>query len=266
MTDTEEKRTYRSVSQLQQFEKCPQAWYLSRVKKVWQRPAAWLGQGSAVHEAAEAFEKSNRTMTLEEAQAVFTESYDRHINEACETTPNFDWWFRSGPYAGQRDIERRYGIGLEQVEKYITWALGADDRVIWIAPDGTPGIEIGFEFQLDDIWIRGFIDQVSVVGDEVEVVDVKTGNSPGDDFQLGVYGLALAEVYGIEQPQSGAYWMGKSGKLTYPYKIGEWTRERVAERFRQLEQDIAAERFEAKPEPSKCRFCSVAVSCDFRVD
>lgn len=263
MTET---RKHRSVSQYNQFNRCGHSFYLSRIQGVWSRPAAWLGQGSAVHEAAEAWEKSNRTMTLEETQEVFRESYAKHIDEACETTPNLDYWFASGPYRGEADIERRFGIGLEQVEKFINWHLAHDDQVIWIAPDGTPGIEIGFDFDLDGVLIRGFIDAVRVVDGEVRVVDYKTGNNPGDDFQLGVYGVALAEMYGIDPPKLGEYFMGRTGKPTYPYQIDEWTRERVSERFRQLDEDIKAEKFDADPEPSKCRFCSVALACDFRAD
>jgi putative RecB family exonuclease len=270
-----DERKHRSVSQINQYSRCPYSYKLARIDKVWQRPAAWLGQGSAVHEAAEAYEKSGRTMTLDEAQDVFRESYAKHINEACEVTPNLEWWFASGPYGGERDIERRFGIGLEQVERYIRWYEKHPEEVIWIAPDGTPGIELGFDIDLDGVLVRGYIDAViqlpGLAGDnddgsprpEVLVRDNKTGNTPGDDFQLGVYGVALAEQFGIEPPQLGDYWMGKSGKPTYPYDLGEWTREAVTARFHELEANIAAERFDPDPEPSKCNFCDVALSCEY---
>ncbi|ERB55291.1 hypothetical protein N806_29695 [Rhodococcus sp. P27] len=256
---------HRSVSQLNQYERCPLAYKLSRIDKVWQRPAAWLPQGSAVHEAAEAWERSGRTMTVEDAQEVYKTSYVEHTNKYAETTPNFDFWFRSGPYAGERDIERRFGIGLEQVEKYVDWYTEHPEEVIWIAPDGTPGIELGFDIDLDGVPVRGFIDAVIETEGKVIVRDNKTGNTPGDDFQLGVYSVALAEQYGIEAPQIGDYWMGRSGKPTYPYKIGEWTKERVTEKFHELEANIQAERFDADPEPSKCAFCDVNQSCPFAV-
>jgi putative RecB family exonuclease len=259
---------HRSVSQLNQYERCPYAFKLARVDKAWSRPAAWLAQGSAVHEVLEAWEQSGRTMTLEAAQALFSERYEFFVNQSCDTTPNLDFWFASGPYRGQIDIERRYLIGLEQVEKSINWHLAHEDQVIWIAPDGTPGIEIGFDFMLDTVPVRGFIDAVRVVDGEVRVVDYKTGNSPGDDFQLGVYGVALAEMYGIEPPKLGEYFMaGKSGKPakpTYPYNITEWTRERVSERFAELEDNIVNERFDPKPDPKVCNFCSVSYACEYK--
>lgn len=265
MTETAVERAHRSVSQLKLYERCPYAYKLSRIDKVWSRPAAWLAQGSAVHEAAEAYERSGRTMTLEQAQDVFRESYAEHIGQACQVTPNFEFWFASGPYAGEADVERRYHIGLEQVEKYLRWYEQHPEEVIWVAPDGTPGIEIGFDIDLDGVLVRGFIDAVIVTDEGVLVRDNKTGNSPGDDFQLGVYGVALAEQFGIEPPARGDYWMGRSGKPTYPFPISDWTRERVAEKFRELEENIQAERFDPLPDPKKCNFCDVNASCEFAV-
>lgn len=258
-----EKKVYRSVSQLQQYERCPHAYYLARIEKAWKRPAAWLAQGSAVHEALEARERSGRTMTLEETQDSFRESYAKHINEATAITPNLEFWFRSGPYDGAKDIERRYGLGLDQVVRYFEWTDAHPDEVIWISEDGTPGIELEFDFDLDGIWIRGFIDQVLKVGDEYVVRDLKMGSKvPQDDFQLGVYGLAIKELYGIEASVAD-YWMGKSGKPTYPYDISDWTREVVSEKFRELEDNIQAGRFDPNPDPDRCNFCDVASSCNY---
>lgn len=254
---------HRSVSQLKLYERCPYAYKLSRLEKVWQRPAAWLPQGSAVHEAAEAYERSGRQLTVEETQDVFRESYANHVNAYTETTPDFSAWFKSGPYAGDVDVERRYGIGLEQVEKYIDWYMNYPDEVIWIAPDGTPGIEIGFDIDLDGVQVRGFIDAVIVRDGEVIVRDNKTGNKPGDDFQLGVYAVALAEQYGIDRPLAGDYWMGRTGKPTALYDLSAWTREAVSERFRWLEDNIAAGNFDPEPDSSKCRFCDVSWACDY---
>ncbi|QFG10441.1 exonuclease [Mycobacterium phage Anthony] len=258
----------RSVSQLKQYERCPHSYKLARIDKVWQRPAAWLPQGTAFHEVAEEMERrraAGNPMTLEEALEMFKEIYARDIGELCKTTPNFDWWSMSGPYGGEEDVERRYHIGLEQVEKFYYWF---HNQVIWIAPDGTPAIETSFSIELDGIEVRGFIDAV-VVGDDGKprVRDYKTGTTPGDDFQLGVYGLALAMKYGIEQPQLGDYYMaGKKGKkatVTYPYDIGEWTKEKVSDKFRWLEDNIEAGNFDPDPEPDKCKFCDVSYYCEF---
>jgi putative RecB family exonuclease len=273
-----ETRQHRSVSQYNQYNRCPYSYKLARIDKVWARPAAWLPQGSAVHTVAEVYrqrEHSNDPMSLEEAKLLFAEEYAKEIARYTEVTPNFEYWFASGLYRGETDVERRFGIGLEQVEKFVAWTESHPGEAIWIAEDGTPGIEIGFDFELDGVWIRGFIDAVIAVENDpphpptYQVRDYKTGNTPGDDFQLGVYKVALEEVYGLTV-DSGAYYMaGKAGKkalVTDPYDLSGWTRERVSERFAELEANIQAERFDPKPDPKTCNFCDVALSCEFRAD
>lgn len=256
----------RSVSQLNQYVRCPQAYKLGRIDKVWARPAAWLPQGTAFHAVAEEYEKrlhNGEPMTLDEAKDRFREEYTVGIADLCDTTPNFEWWFHSGPYGGERDVERRYHIGLEQVEKFIAWRESPGQE-IWVTPDGTPAIELAFKIELDGIMVRGFIDAVVVVDGELRVRDYKTGNSPGDDFQLGVYSVAIETLYG-NKPKSGDYFMaGKKGlkpRISGPYDLSRWTREVVSARFHEVEEQIQAGNFEPLPEPGKCGFCDVNRSC-----
>ncbi len=207
-------------------------------------------------------------MTLEEMQQVYTESYDNHVNSYCDVTPNLEWWFWSGPYNGEADINRRYDLGLQQCGRMLDWYGKHPDEVVWIAPDGTPGIELGFDIDLDGIEIRGFIDLVVQVfndtndGDYVIVRDNKTGNKPGDDFQLGVYAVALGEQFETFS-STGDYWMGRTGKPTKPYDLTDWTRETVRDKFVELQDNINAGNFPPNPEPDRCRFCDVSYSCQY---
>ena len=256
----------RSVSQLNQYIRCPQAYKLGRIDKVWARPAAWLPQGTAFHAVAEEHERrihSGSPLNLEEARALFRHEYAEGINALAETTPNFEWWFWSGPYSGERDIERRFEIGLEQVDKFFAWRQSPGQE-IWVTPDGKPAIELDFKIELDGILVRGFIDAVVIVDGELRVRDYKTGNSPGDDFQLGVYAVAIETLYG-NKPRLGDYFMagkkGKPARPTAPYDLTFWTREMVSARFHEVELDIQAGKFDPDPEPSKCGFCDVNRSC-----
>lgn len=257
----------RSVSQLNQYVRCPQAYKLGRIDKVWARPAAWLPQGSAFHAVAEEYEKrlvAGDTMGFDAALDLFREEYANGINDLCDVTPNFEWWFWSGPYSGERDVERRYEIGLEQVEKFIGWRH-AEGQEIWVTPDGTPAIELEFAVELDGIMVRGFIDAVVVVDGELRVRDYKTGNSPGDDFQLGVYAMAIEMLFPGHRITTGDYFMagkkGKPAKPTAPYDLTHWTRDKITARFHEVEEQIQAGNFEPLPEPSKCGFCDVNRSC-----
>lgn len=257
----------RSVSQINQYLRCPQAYKLGRIDKVWSRPAAWLPQGTAFHAVAEGYERSLSSgdpMSLEQAQQLFCREYAKEVSALTDETPNLDWWFWSGPYAGGRDLERRWDIGLEQVEKFVAWR-SLEGQQIWTTPGGEPAIELAFVVDLDGIAVRGFIDAVVVVDGELRVRDYKTGNAPGDDFQLAVYAHAVGLTYNIAPPKTGDYYMaGKRGKpaaLTKPYDLTVWSLEGITRIFHEVEARIQAGEFDPDPEPQKCNFCDVNLSC-----
>lgn len=251
---------YRSVSQLKQYEQCPLSYKLDRIDKVWNRPAAWLDHGTAVHKAVEEFWKSGGVLTLEDAVGIASEAYSSGINRLLEETPNADVWFSSGRYRGFADIERRAEIVPEMVERFYQWAAAHPDYKVWEASDGTPGVEIGFDVEIGGVRVRGFIDLVMTDPEgRVVVVDVKTGAQPGDEFQLAVYGQALKIAYGVDVA-TGYYWMGKTGRLTRPYDLSIVPLEEIEERFRLTDDGIRNGRFDPRP-GDHCRRCPVATSC-----
>lgn len=255
----------RSVSQLKNYRQCGYQYYLERVGGVWQRPAAWFPQGTAVHRAAEVYELTGRKLTLPEAQAVFEVAYTTSVNELLDESPNMVEWFSSGRYGGEEDITRRFEIGRDQVAKYLAY-YGEGGKAagikVWVAPDGTPGIELFFEVELGGVAVRGYIDAVMVMPDgEIVVVDNKTGLKPGDEFQLKVYAEALRVLYGLDI-KTGFYWMAKpSGKLTKPYDLTTWSSEDVAAEFAAMDAAVKAGRFEPTADPKNCERCSVSTSC-----
>lgn len=255
---------WRSVSQLNEHDKCGYRYRLNRIDKAWRKPAAWLPQGLGVHEAVESFEKSERTMTLPQMEDVFTESYAKHTNRLAEDVPNFRYWFRSGPYDGEADIERRYGIGIEQVAKYKAYTEKKPEETPFRFDDGSLCVEWPFEMEVGGVPVRGYVDAIVWDSELKQWVarDVKTGKSPGDEKQLAVYGIAFEKATGIEIDH-GDYWMARTGKPTIPYDLTEWPEQRVAEEFQRLDEAVKAEVFEPDPEPDKCRFCDVNTACEF---
>ncbi|GAB3475413.1 RecB family exonuclease [Amycolatopsis cihanbeyliensis] len=257
---------HRSVSQYKDYAACPYRYYLQRVQRAWSRPAAWLPQGTAVHAAAEAWERSGRRLSVEQAQQVYRDEYERGVNELADDTPNLTYWFGSGPrYPGPDDVERRFAKGLEQVDRYVTYYTRQHpEEVIWITPDGTPAIELEFGVDLGGVEVRGFIDQVIMPHTQASPVvrDIKSGRQPGDEFQLATYARALEQTYDIEIT-TGDYWMGVSGKPTIPYDLTGWSADRLGDEYAKVDDGIRAERFDPAPEADKCRFCPVANACSF---
>ncbi|MFD1044365.1 RecB family exonuclease [Kibdelosporangium lantanae] len=252
----------RSVSQVKEYADCPYRFYLHRVARAWQRPAAWLAQGLAVHEAAEQWELTGRTMPLDELLDVYRRSYAAHVNEMSEDTPNHGYWFRSGRYAGSEDIERRFTLGLEQVRRYVEYYREHRDERIWVTPEGRPAVELAFNVDLDGVRVRGYIDGVVEHPQRGLIVrDLKSGRLPGDGFQLGTYGLAVQILYG-ERVASGDYWMGRQGKPTVPYPLKPWSRDRLVDTYHTMDEAVRAERFDPDP-GEKCHMCPVALACTF---
>lgn len=250
----------RSVSQVQQYQRCPYAYRLARIDRVWQRPAAWLPMGTAVHSAAEAWERTGRMMPRDEVHRHATEEYVAGINRLCAETPRMDYWHSSGPYRGEMDIERRFRLVHEHVDRYLDWyeGKGIGDNVLRLGPDDAYALELEFNIVLDGVAVRGFIDQV-LVG---RVRDIKTGAKPGDLFQLEVYAIALAEQFGIDVV-CGDFLMTKTGKPTKPIDLTDVSRDKVSAAFTEMDQGVKAEEFEPTPDPDTCRMCSVSASCSF---
>lgn len=247
----------RSVSQLREYEKCPYGYYLARVERVWKRPAAWLPQGTALHAAAEAWEKSERTMPLEEMLTVYTAKYDDECAHYLEKS-RMDLWFPSGRYGGQADIERRYDIGAEQVAKYRQYYESHPEETPWRTPDGELGVELHVEAEIGGVAVQGYVDMV--LPDRLR--DNKSGNHPGEPIQLQTYALMLDARFGF-WPRWGDFWMGKTGKPSKPVDLHEFNPQDVISAYQEMDDGVKAERFDPKPSRDNCFFCPVKASCEF---
>ncbi|MBT2609873.1 PD-(D/E)XK nuclease family protein [Streptomyces sp. ISL-87] len=250
----------RSVSQVEQYEKCPRQYELQRVERITPRPAAWSHQGSAFHLAAEGYEGSGRSLTADQVAEIFHEDYTARVNEALQAEPNLDHWLTAGT-DGQSDIEARYVLGMEQTRAYVRWAE-ENQPVIWKDPTGRPGIELHLTADLGGVRVQGYVDQfVSKPDKSVRVRDLKTG-SMKSKFQLQTYGVLARKALGVEVNDADWY-MAKSGGLSRPVDLTAVTEDEVAERFVSMDQGVKAGSFQASP-GFHCRFCDVAYACSAR--
>lgn len=266
----------RSYSQLGSYDRCPYAYYLSRVEKVWQRPAAWLPMGKAVHSAAEAWELSGRMMTLEEAQQVFREAYKAETDRLLSDTPNAKYWFASGPYRGTEDIIRRFKLGLEHVGRYIAWYQKHPEQVPlrWFDAEQDRermGVEMPFLVDIGGVQVRGFIDWIGwddFGGGQAKLIvrDNKTGRLPGGPDQLATYAIAVDDQFpDFPKVETGDFFMTRTGKPTVPYALTQAVKTQLAEDFATMDAEVKAGNFPPKPEASKCMFCDVSNSCKYRM-
>lgn len=277
---TDEKVYVRSWSQaseyLPEFGGCSYSFYLGRIEKVWKRPAAWFGMGTAVHAGAEFWERSNRTATLDELNDVFYRVYSEETNRYLEETPNTDLWMHSGRYDGATDIDRRRKLGPQHLANLVGWYEQHDDQIPWSLPDGTPAVELPFEIELGTVQVRGVIDWIGWVSADRTIEgltprDIKAGSTPGKPMQLKIYGIAVEaylEHLGYDDPsvRFADFFMTKEGKPKGGTDISQVSKDDVVVAFERMDAGIAAGDFPPNPSPDLCRRCSVNYTCEYRQD
>lgn len=216
-------------------------------------------QGTGFHTAAQMWENMGRDMSPEATVAIFHAEYDRLISEELEREPEVSNWLAGGRVNPADDIVRRRERGADQVLGYIGYSLEAPERP-WEIFDGTPALEVEFEVDFEGVAVRGFIDQVIEHPDgSILPRDLKTGTKlPEWDIQLGVYGLALQELFGLEI-HYGDFYMAKNNAPTTPSSLSRFTREYLTGLFHNLDAGINAGAF--LPNPGNCGTCSVADYC-----
>ncbi|MEO3862652.1 PD-(D/E)XK nuclease family protein [Acrocarpospora sp. B8E8] len=250
-----------SVSRLTSIARCGTAYELERVQRVPSLPAGWLAQGTAIHEAADAWEKSGRLMPIPDAQEVFRTTWIAELAEADAVEPDRTKWLVGGRKKVVNDLRDRYNGGLDQVATYINYNLEDTSLAPYVMPDGTIAAEVGFEIEFRDIAVLGYIDVImeDTRTGELIVRDIKSGAKvPAVPFQLIVYRKALAEL-GIEA-RWGDFFMTRDGKPTRPIDLTtldeKWIEEWFVRQVRLAEQGLFL------PNPGDaCRTCGVAPHC-----
>lgn len=223
------------------------------------RPAAWLAQGSAFHEAIQDWEESGRS-PLVDISAQYVLHYEQHIKKMREEEPNEKLWLHSLRTSTAEDILSRKAKGIEQVQNYVLYA-NSSDFVIADIDEYTLAIEMPFEVEIGNTLIKGAIDQVLMHPNGYEVRDLKTGNRQASALQLGVYKVALEKIFGWTVV-SGSYYYAKDNKvLTIPeQEMSKYTEEYLTELFDALNRGIENKVFLPNP-TSACMLCSVKKFC-----
>ncbi|TDB90923.1 PD-(D/E)XK nuclease family protein [Actinomadura sp. KC216] len=257
---TEGKRRY-SPSRLQTYTTCGHAYYLEKFVREPQRQAVWFIQGTAVHSAIEAYERSFRMSAPEMPLEVFEATWHLEMEKAYKEQPDESMWMVGGRRKLSTDREKRFEMGRNQVLDYIGYhAPDGRMRPAEIVP-GEPAVEVGFELDFGEFLCIGYIDMV--VEDQETGLwfpeDWKTGSKlPVDPFQIGTYGIALKELTGQEVPWGG-YWDCRNNELVTK-DLTPYTKDVVGNWYRQFHEGIKAGVFLPNPGDA-CFTCTVKPTC-----
>lgn len=216
-----------SHSSLSTYTDCGERWRLERLYNV---PSnSWLATvaGSAIHEITELMDL-HEIGASDDSIPTFKEAFDREIAlaEAKGQTlrvsgkkllkagmgggPNkkdYAWWLEFGP---------------QMIEGWADWKVEMGWTLATM-PDGSPGIEVDLNQPMAGRPFKGFIDRLYFTGTgELVIVDLKSGNVPANDLQLGEYRVGLMRQHGLVADW-GAYWMASTGQLTSMKHLTKYT-------------------------------------------
>lgn len=197
--------------------------------------------------------------------AVFSAEFDKAIEaERLSSGYEPDTWQSAGRWSDQGEDYWRAN-GPAYARNFIDWYEARPDVDVWLAPDGTPAIELDMTADFGGVPIRGIVDLVLAIGTlnpALVVVDLKSGSTrPHSARQLAI-GASLVEArFGI-RPRYGAFFMARKGQLDVPVEMSdpEYGIPYLGNEFRMFDLAANGGIFPANPGDG-CRRCPVSYAC-----
>jgi RecB family exonuclease len=209
---------------------------------------------------SEEWERAFRDLTELELKEIYYESFDSEILKYKEVQPDLSKWLTMGRTRIQTDIDNRRERGWTQFQTYQRRAMEEPWKV-WELPDGSPAVEVSFNVNLGEgLIVRGYVDIVKDWGgDRLTVNDLKTGNREKSSLQLGVYKVALNEVFGTDV-KDGSFYYAKDDTYSKTFDLSVWSEEYLREKFEAMERGIDNRVFIANV-GDFCGLCPAKAQC-----
>ena len=149
--------------------------------------------------------------------------------------------------------------GLKQVEAYQKWYAQSGWQIATM-PDGRPGIEWSADVHFGGTPVRFIVDAIYQVGEDLVIVDYKTGSrTPFGMIQAGLYAAGIEKAYGI-RPKWGAFFMTRQGSLDDLIDLSHLTVEYFDYVFGAMNHSVLQGWFPPSVGDS-CRMCSFQSQC-----
>lgn len=159
--------------------------------------------------------------------------------------------------------------GPELVDGYAKWREKNPHLQPWVAPNGQPGIELGFNIAVPgtDVLLRGYVDRVFQDNNNgsLLIVDLKSGaRSQTSDLQLHFYRIGLRHALGVDIP-FGAYYNARDGQLDHIVRLDKFSEDTI---FRWVRNMLASiEQNLLIPNVGmQCSWCGVKEFCPTQND
>lgn len=252
-----------SFTQLKAFETCPYQYRFAHILKVPTRGKGVFSFGKSIHQTLKDFyslvqkrmkpdlfsqgTKGINIVSLEELLGLYEKNW-------------IDEWYDSAAHMTSRK---------EEGEKLLK-AFYIKHKDSLHAPKL---LEQPFNIKIGEYTLKGVIDRVDVIkkakgGDEVEIIDYKTGKVPKskkdvDMEQLILYAIASKEVFGDDPKKLTYHYLSESQEFSFEPNVEEI--KKVKDRVTKTIQEIKKSNFAATPSIYTCRSCDFKDICEFRL-
>src|SRR5690606_14073658 len=212
--------SYSSVSTLSE---CGTRWMLEKGYGL--RTNTWYTtiMGKAIHTVTEQLDKLALGLDVDtpDFMSEFRKELGKELDRGVEVRPSQKRGLESLGWTGGpngKDEEWVKLHGPQILQAYLDWRERSGWQILTM-PDGEPAIEVPFEIEYEGTKTVGYIDRVMYdpLNDWVIVVDLKAGQKPHGNLQLGDYRSALLGQCGVKA-DFGCYWYsywdkGKAAKV-----------------------------------------------------
>jgi len=197
-------------------------------------------------------------------ETMWRESFDAEIETVQNKSGSNPYDWRRGGRSTKDNPNKEDGNWWDENGERMFFdfinAWQASGFEIWVSPEGVPGIEIGFNNSFSDVPIKAFADAVVMSGNELTVIDFKTGSyMPDSSLQLGVYASLMELQFGV-RPTKGYYYSARKAQFIESPGIERWTIPVLTEMFRQFNLGIENQIFLPNIGMS-CGTCGVKEYC-----
>ncbi|HTA04937.1 MAG TPA: PD-(D/E)XK nuclease family protein, partial [Solirubrobacteraceae bacterium] len=232
-----------SASDIETYRSCPLRYKFARVLRIPTEQTPQQRFGIVVHQVLERFH-CDGAKTLAQMEELLDASWRR---------------------AGFGDSEQERGFrekAREALERYYERLSVQEAEPVWF--------ERSFSFQLGPHHLRGRVDRVDRVSDDVagedryELIDYKTSRPKSaeqleDDVQLSLYALAAREDWGLRSSSQAYYYV--LDDLKVPVPRGAQDQASVEALVMDVGDGILAQQFEPTPSHSACSICDYRIVC-----
>jgi RecB family exonuclease len=227
-----------SYSRIDTYEMCPSKYFFSYIKKEPRQFGEAAVLGNIIHSVLEDLVSKDKPLSLDEMKSSYEVKkvdYDPTGLISADLIA-----------AGNQIIEEFYDVNQDKL-------FDVYDK------------EMSFNFIIGNYMMIGYIDRVDVVGDEVFIVDYKTGKREvaakdvANNLQLGIYALAASIAFPGKQITASLHYL-RTGRLkshTYSQEDLEGVKEMLLAKISRIMTDS---NFTPTSNERVCSFCDHAKS------